>query len=51
MQEGSVTFEPVRPPPLKPWQAGVGLVLFVVLIAFIVWKMRSRSDKPPGSLR
>jgi hypothetical protein len=31
MQDGSVTFYPVRPPPLELWQIVLGVILFLVL--------------------
>jgi hypothetical protein len=48
MQEASVTFDPVRPPPVEFWQIVLGVILFLVLIAAIIWRLRSRSEKTAG---
>ena len=50
MQDASVRFDPVRPPPLAMWKVVVGAVLIVILIVLIVWRLRSRSARNPGSL-
>jgi hypothetical protein len=49
MQDDSVTFYPVRPPPLEAWQIAVGVILFLILIAAIIWRLRRRPEKNPGS--
>jgi hypothetical protein len=49
MQDGSVTFYPVRLPPLELWQIVLGVILFLVLIAAIIWRLRSHPEKNPGS--
>jgi FtsZ-interacting cell division protein ZipA len=50
MQDGSITFYPTQQPPLKTWQIVVGSIVFVILIIGIVWRLRRRSQKTPGSL-
>jgi hypothetical protein len=50
MQDGSVTFYPAQPAPLEAWQIVVGSILFVILTIAIVWRLRRRTQKNPGSL-
>lgn len=50
MQDGSVTFYPVRPPPLEVWHIVVGSILFVILTIAIIWKLPRRAAKEPGIL-
>ena len=51
MQESaSVTFEPIRPSPLEPWEILLAIVLFVCVIAAFLWKRRHRASDNHGSL-
>ena len=47
----SISFEPARPSTLEPWQIVLAFILFVCVIAAIVWRLRRRSSQNnPGSL-
>jgi hypothetical protein len=51
MQDGaSVTFSPAKPEPLQPWHIVLGLIVFLIVAAAIVWRTRKRSGANPGSL-
>jgi hypothetical protein len=45
LQSESVTFDLVRPPPVETWQIVIASILFVLLIAVIVWRLRARGDQ------
>lgn len=43
----SVTFEPIRHTSvLEPWEIVLGILFFVALIYFAIWRSRRQSKKP-----
>jgi hypothetical protein len=49
-EDASISFDPVRPAPLEKWHIVLALIVFLVVIAAIIWGLRKRPDKTPGTL-
>lgn len=52
MQEpGTVSFDPIQPPPLQTWHIVVALLVFVVLIFVVAKFTRARAARNAALLR
>ena len=49
-QDATISWDPVRAAPIRPWEIVVALILFVCLIYGVVWWARRSSEKSRGSL-